>query len=143
MWRIGMSGNELPNVNFSTIEKMQAVALKAIDGPVFMLNLNKYSTAAGFPDGSLYKEYMRSINKLVGEVEGKILWQTPVNGQVVGAQDIDEVLGVWYPSHQAFLNIRTSPTSAKNMELRDRAVQNANLHWCDAYNSHAYQYKNN
>ena len=48
---------------------MQAVALKAIDGPVFLLNLNKYSTAVGFTDGSLYKEYMRSINKLVKEVE--------------------------------------------------------------------------
>ncbi len=124
---------ELPNVNASTIKQMQAIAQTPEDGPVFMLNLNKYSTAANFPNGALYKEYVQSINRLVAEVEGKILWQTPINGQVVGSQDIDEVLGVWYPSHKAFLNIRNVPSSAKNMELRDKAVQSANLHWCDAY----------
>ena len=84
---------------------MQAVAQTKDDPPVFMLNLNKYSTAANFPNGALYVDYMQSINRLVAEVEGKILWQTPVNGQVVGSQDIDEVLGVWYPSHKAFLDI--------------------------------------
>ena len=52
---------------------------------------------------------MQSISRLVSEVEGKILWRTQVNGQVVGSQDIDEVLGLWYPSHEAFLNIRNSP----------------------------------
>ena len=98
-----------------------------------MLNLNKYSSSAGFPDGALYKEYMQSISRLVSEVEGKILWRTPVNGQVVGSQDIDEVLGAWYPSIEAFLNIRNSPSSARNMELRERAVKSANLHWCDPY----------
>ena len=96
-----MSDSELPNVNFTTIERMQVAAKNPNSGPVFMLNLNKYSIAAGFPDGALYKEYMQSISRLVSEVEGKILWRTPVNGQVVGSQDIDEVLGVWYPSHEA------------------------------------------
>ncbi len=71
-----------------------------------MLNLNKYSVVAGFPDGALYKEYIQNISRLVSAVEGKILWRTPVNGQVVRSQDIDEVLGVWYPSHEAFLKIR-------------------------------------
>ena len=128
-----MSDSELPNVNFATIEQMQVAAKNPNAGPVFMLNLNKYSIAAGFPDGAIYKEYMQSISRLVSEVEGKILWRTQVNGQVVGSQDIDEVLGVWYPSHEAFLNIRNSPSSARNMELRDRAVESANLHWCDPY----------
>ena len=111
--------SELPNVNASTIKQMQAVAQTKDDAPVFMLNLNKYSTAANFPNGALYKDYMQSINRLVAEVEGKILWQTRVNGQVGGSQDIDEVLGVWYPSHKAFLDIRSVPSSAKNMELRN------------------------
>ena len=128
-----MGDSELPNVNFATIERMQVAAKNPNAGPVFMLNLNKYSIAAGFPDGAIYKEYMQSISRLVSEVEGKILWRTPVKGQVVGSQDIDEVLGVWYPSHEAFLNIRNSPSSARNMELRDRAVESANLHWCDPY----------
>ena len=125
--------SELPNVNAETIEKMQRIAGSREDGPVFMLNLNKYTASAGFPHGELYKKYMISINRLVDEVEGKILWQTKVNGQVVGNQDLDEVLGVWYPSHQSFLSIRTAPSSARNMELRSSAVQSANLQWCNAY----------
>ena len=78
-----MSDNELPNVNSATIERMQLAAKNPNAGPVFMLNLNKYSSSAGFPDGALYKEYMQSISRLVSEVEGKILWWTTVNGQVV------------------------------------------------------------
>ena len=70
---------------------------------------------------------------MVSEVEGKILWRSPVSGQVVGSQEINEVLGVWHLSDQASLNMRKSPSSARNMELRDRAVESANLHWCDPY----------
>ena len=80
-----MSDSELPNVNFTTIDRMQEAAKNPNAGPVFMLNLNKYSVVAGFPDGALYKEYVQSINRLVSEVEGKILWRTQVNGQVVGS----------------------------------------------------------
>ena len=43
-----MSDSELPNVNFATIERMQVAAKSPNAGPVFMLNLNKYSIAAGF-----------------------------------------------------------------------------------------------
>ena len=48
-----MSDNELPNANFATIERMQLAAKNPNSGPVFMLNLNKYSSTAGFPDGAL------------------------------------------------------------------------------------------
>ena len=51
-----MSDNELPNVNSATIERMQLAAKNPNAGPVFMLNLNKYSSSAGFPDGALYKD---------------------------------------------------------------------------------------
>ena len=63
-----MGDSELPNVNFATLEWMQIAAKNPNAGPVFMLNLNKYSIAAGFPDSALYKEYMQSINRLVSEV---------------------------------------------------------------------------
>ena len=55
--------SELPNVNAETIEKMQRIAGSREDGPVFMLNLNKYTASAGFPHGELYKKYM--INFLI------------------------------------------------------------------------------
>ncbi len=94
-----MSESGLPNVNFATIERMQVAAKNPNDGPVFMLDLKKYSDAAGFLDGALYKEYMHSISRPLSEVAGKILWQTPANSQVIGSQDIDEVLSFCYPSH--------------------------------------------
>ena len=91
-----------------------------------MLNLNEYFIAAGSPDGALYREYMQSISRLVSEVEGKILWRTPVKGRVFGAQDIDEILSVWYPSRGAFLKKRNSPSPVRNMQLRERAVKSSN-----------------
>jgi hypothetical protein len=44
---------------------------------------------------------------------------------VVGNQDVDEALGVWYPSHQAFLNLMSAPASSENMQLRALAVEHA------------------
>ena len=100
---------------------------------VFMLNLNKYRDVAEYPTGKLYQAYMKVLEQLLKEVGGKILCRTEVFGQVVGTQDIDEVLGSWYPSHQAFLNLMTAPSSAKNMKLRDEAVAKADLHRCEDY----------
>ena len=76
---------------------------------------------------------MKVLKQLLKEVGGKILWRTEVFGQVVCTQDIDEVLGIWYPSHQAFLNLMTAPSSAKNMKLRDEAVAKADLPRCKDY----------
>lgn len=54
------------------------------DGPVLMINLNKYNSNSGFPNGKPYKEYMQALNILLKQVGGKILWQTPVFGQPIG-----------------------------------------------------------
>ena len=98
-----------------------------------MLNLNRYTEDASYPDGNLYKEYMAVLSTLLEEVGGKILWRTHVHGCVVGEQDIHEALGIWYPSHKAFLNLMTAPSSEKNMELRSLAVEHADLHRCNDY----------
>jgi uncharacterized protein (DUF1330 family) len=124
---------DLPNVNAREIEAFKKIAQSSDDGPVFMLNLNKYRPAANFPAGEHYHEYMRVLDTLLSQVGGKILWRTTVCGQVVGAQDIDEALGIWYPSHQAFLNLMSAPASAENMRLRAIAVERADLHRCQAY----------
>jgi len=50
-----------------------------------MLNLNHYTAAAGFPDGSEYKTYMAELEESVGRVGGKVLWRTPVSGQPVAS----------------------------------------------------------
>jgi hypothetical protein len=124
---------DLPRVNTAEIEVVQGIAQSDADGPVFMLNLNCYSAEAGYPDGQLYRDYMAALDALLGQVHGKILWRTRVLGHVVGTQDIDEAIGIWYPTHQAFLNLMTAPASGENMRLRALAVAHADLHRCDAY----------
>ena len=123
----------LPSTNAAEIEIVAHVAQGGNDGPVFMLNLNKYRAEAQYPDGDLYRDYMSALDALLVEVGGEILWRTAVLGQVVGDQDIDEALGILYPSHQAFLNLMSAPGSAENMRLRALAVERADLHRCLAY----------
>ena len=88
---------------------------------------------ANYPDGDLYKQYKTIMEKHVAEVGGKILWRTSVHGHVVGDQIIHEALGIWYPTHQALLDLMTVPSSDENMRLRSITVEEANLHRCDAY----------
>ena len=97
----------LPNVNVEQIEEFKRLANTDGDNSVLMLNLNRYRPEAGYPNGKLYKEYMGVLDQLLSEVGGKILWRTHVHGVVVGEQKINEALGIWYPSHAAFLNLMT------------------------------------
>ena len=131
--RLELTLADLPNVNAEEIGVFNAIAGSSDDGPVLMLNLNSYAEEANFPDGDLYREYMAVLDELLIEVGGRILWCTKVRGTVVGTQNIHEALGIWYPSHQAFLDLMTAPSSAQNMELRSKTVAHADLHRCDTY----------
>ena len=124
---------DLPNVNAEEIGVFNAIAGSSDDGPVLMLNLNRYVEEANFPDGEIYREYMTVLDQILIEVGGRILWRTKVRGTVVGKQNIHEALGIWYPSHQAFFDLMTAPSSARNMELRSKTVANADLHRCDTF----------
>jgi uncharacterized protein (DUF1330 family) len=124
---------ELPQANTEEIDEFRRIAQSDADGPVFMLNLNKYNPEAKFPDGQLYRDYMTVLDTLLDQVGGKILWRANVLGHVVGKQDIDEAIGIWYPSHKAFLNLMSAPASSENMRLRALAVAHADLHRCETY----------
>jgi hypothetical protein len=124
---------DLPNVNAAEIEIFLKIAQSEADLPVFMLNLNKYREEADYPQGALYTEYMAVLATLLSQVGAKILWRTSVLGAVVGHQDIDEALGIWYPSHRAFMNLMSAPASGENMRLRALAVEHADLHRCKAW----------
>jgi len=124
---------ELPSMNASEIELVRQIASSDSDRPVLLLNLNKYTPEAHYPQGALYRDYMSVLDRLLSEVGGSILWRTAVLGQVVGGQDIDEALGIWYPSHQAFMNLMSAPSSSDNMRLRALAVERADLHRCQPY----------
>ena len=124
---------ELPNVKIDEIEKFKAIAGTSKDCSIIILNLNEYNAEADFPNGNLYKNNMEKLSILVAEVGGKILWQTEASATLIGNQKIHEALGIWYPSHQAFLDLMTAPSSEKNMKLRSLAVKKADLHKCSDY----------
>ena len=124
---------DLPNVNIEEIEKFKEIAGTSKDCSIIMLNLNEYNAEAEFPNGKLYKDYMEILNILLAEVGGKVLWQTAASATLIGNQKIHEALGIWYPSHQSFLDLMTAPSSEKNMKLISLAVKKADLHKCSDY----------
>jgi hypothetical protein len=126
----GNSLANLPNMNAEEINIFSQIANSEADGPVLMINLNKYVPEADYPKGKLYKDYMEVLDTLRAQVGARILWRTQVLGRVVGTQDIDEAIGIWYPNHQAFLDLMTAPASSENMRLRSLAVKHADLHRC-------------
>ena len=110
--------------------KIEEIASSDDDRPVLMVNLNKYFEGE-YPNGATYKGYMKALDVLLEDVGGKILWRTPVYGQPRGTQPLDEILGVWYPSHKAFLALRDQgKTSEENFRLRSLAVESAVIHRC-------------
>ena len=117
----------LPTNDFTNIED---IAMSDNDTPVLMVNLNKYSEGE-YPEGSAYKEYMNALDILLEHVGAKILWRTPVYGQPIGSQPLDEIIGAWYPSHKAFLALRDQGKfSEENFRLRYLAVESAVIHRC-------------
>ena len=118
----------IPNLaEFAEIEK---IAARANDGPVLMINLNRYAPEACYPDGELYRQYVSALATLLVQVGGKILWQVPVCGQPIGEQPIHEVLAIRYPSHKAFLALRGQAGSEENFRRRNMAIETAVIHRC-------------
>ncbi len=126
---------EVRDRNDDEIVTIQSIARSGEDRPVLMVNLNRYSPEANFPDGDLYKDYMRVLEAFLPEVGAQILWRHPVFGQPIGAQSLHEILAAWYPSHQAFLDLFHAPGAEENFRLRGLAVESAVIHRCpgDAY----------
>jgi hypothetical protein len=76
--------------NDAELAAIRAIAKSGNDQPVLMLNLNRYTQEAGFPNGELYRSYMSVLEEFLPVVGGKILWRHPVYGQPVGEQKLDE-----------------------------------------------------
>ena len=109
-------------------EVIRKIASSGNDGPVLMININKYVPDAGYPGGRLYQDYMKALYVLLDQLGARILWQIPVLGQPVGTQSADEILGAWYPSHKSFLSLRDQPGSDENFRCRDLCVAQAVVH---------------
>ena len=75
------------------------------DGPVVMLNLNRYR------DRDAYMRYGVVAAAVLERVGGRILWHADARLTVIGddADHYDEVIAVWYPSLAAFSALATDP----------------------------------
>ena len=116
--------------NEEELAAIASIARSGDDGPVLMLNLNRYKADAGFPGEGIHGDYITGLEKFLPAVGGQILWRQPVHGQAVGEQNIDEILAVWYPSHQSFIDLSTAPGAAENYSLRGECVEYAVIHRC-------------
>ena len=116
--------------NDAELAIIRAIVDGGNDSPVLMMNLNRYTPDAAFPEGALYRRYISGLESMLAAVGARILWRTPVLGQAVGTHHIDEILAVWYPSHQIFLDLGEAPGAAENYRLRGLCVADAVIHRC-------------
>ncbi len=111
------------------IERIKAIAGRSGDGPVMMLNINRYTDAAAFPEGAAYSRYMTHLGAAVGQVGGAVLWRTSVSAQVIGCEheNYDELLAVWYPSRTAFLELAAAADAPAMFDGRKLCVEHATI----------------
>jgi uncharacterized protein (DUF1330 family) len=134
------------NPSEEQIAALGALAGTPADGPLVMLNLNRYRERAayvgeppggGSPDVSGHEAYQRygiTALKVLARVGGEILWSTRATMTVVGDETdrCDEVLAVRYPSAKAFLALALDEELAEALPHREAALERAAIIRCDA-----------
>jgi uncharacterized protein (DUF1330 family) len=105
-----------------------ALAGREDDGPVVMLNLNRYR------DRSAYERYGEVALAVLQRVGGRILWQADAKQTVIGddTDRYDEAIAVWYPSVAAFTALATDPEVLEARKIREAALERAALICCEA-----------
>ncbi|HEY7122156.1 MAG TPA: DUF1330 domain-containing protein [Solirubrobacterales bacterium] len=105
--------------------EMQALT-EGEDGPVVMLNLNRYR------DPAAYARYGEVAQRVLERVGGRILWHAPVNGTVIGEGEerFDDVIAVWYPSASAFLELAADPEILEARSHRLEGLERAAILRC-------------
>jgi uncharacterized protein (DUF1330 family) len=98
------------------------------DGPVVMLNLNRYL------DRDAYLSYGDVALRVLERVGGRILWQADCRQTVIGddSDRYDEAIAVWYPSVAAFTALATDPQILEARKIRETALERAALICCSA-----------
>jgi uncharacterized protein (DUF1330 family) len=110
------------------LQEMQELAGSPEDGPLVMLNLNKYK------DRAAYLRYGEVAARVLERVGGKILWHAPVASLVIGEDGdaYDEVIAVWYPSAKAFVALATDPEIMVARVDRVDGLEKATLLRCES-----------
>jgi uncharacterized protein (DUF1330 family) len=124
--------------------EVAGVAGGEADGPVVMLNLNRYRERAeyeGDVPGSLsadvsgreaYLRYGAVAVAVLARLGGRILWQAESKLTVVGDETdrYDEVVAVWYPSLATFVALATDPGILAARAHRVAGLERAALLGC-------------
>jgi uncharacterized protein (DUF1330 family) len=99
----------------------------ADDGPVVMLNLNRYR------DREAYLRYGEVATAVLDRVGGRILWHGEATQTVIGEDGdrYDEVIAVWYPSLAAFTALATDPRILAARAHRVAGLERAALICCE------------
>ena len=120
---------------------MAAVAGTDADGPIVMLNLNRYRERADYGDGApggvdpnvsgreAYARYGEVAMRALAELGAGVVWHTESPGTVIGREDdrFHEVVAVWYPSRTAFLGLVGVDGYPEALAHRTAALERAML----------------
>jgi uncharacterized protein (DUF1330 family) len=126
--------------------EVAALAGSDADGPVVMLNLNRYHERAAYRDEvpgdtsadvSGHEAYMRYgvvASAVLDRLGGRILWHTESKRTVIGddTDRYDEVIAVWYPNLAAFVALATDPELLSARAHRIAGLQRAALICCES-----------
>jgi hypothetical protein len=128
------------------IEAMAAIAEGDDDGPLVMLNLNRYRERAAYADAppgggsadvsgrEAYERYGAVALDVLARVGGEVMWQAYASLTVIGGdgERWDEVIAVRYPSARAFLDLALDPEIGAALPHRDAGLEHATLLRCTA-----------
>jgi uncharacterized protein (DUF1330 family) len=116
------------NPDEAQLTEIQGLAGEPGDGPLVMLNLNRYR------DRDAYLRYGEVATAVLERVGGRILWHAAAKGTVIGDETdlYDEVIAVWYPSAAAFVELATDPQIVGALGDRTAGLERAALIRCDA-----------
>ena len=126
------------------ISEVAGLAGGETDGPVVMLNLNRYRERAEYqgevPGGlssdvagrEAYLRYGEVAIAVLARLDGRVLWQADSKLTVVGDETdrYDEVVAVWYPSLAAFIALATDPEILAARAHRAAGLERAALIAC-------------
>jgi len=108
---------------------LAAMAARANEGPVTMLNLLRFKPEGG---RERYLEYGEAVAPLLEKAGGRVTYAATAAPALLGEESWDMVLLVEYPTRQAFLDMVSSPEYGAIAHLRSKAVERGELHPLDA-----------
>ena len=110
-----------------TAEQLTALTSRPADAPVLMVNLLKFETTGGLES---YQRYAREVAPHLERVGATLRYAGTAPGVVIGDGERpwwDAILGVEYPTPQAFIDMVTTPEYANVHEHRAAALERGDL----------------